>query len=58
MKFLARLVDSISILRIHDKNESLCAGVIVSPEVADLVLSSNVLKAVTTWIINCLFLLL
>ena len=42
MKFLLRLVDSFPILTINNKNEPLCSGVVVSPERADFVLSSNI----------------
>ena len=42
MKFLLRLVDSFPVLTVNNENESLCSGVVVSPERSNLVLSPDV----------------
>ena len=42
MQFLLCLVYPLSILAVHDKDEALCSGVIVSPQRPNLVLAANV----------------
>ena len=42
MKFLLRLIDSLPILAVNNKNEPLCSGVVMSPERSDLILSSDI----------------
>ena len=42
MKFLLRLVDSFPVLTVNNENESLCSGVVMSPERSNLVLSPDV----------------
>jgi hypothetical protein len=39
------LVDTLTVLRVDDEDETLCTGVVVAPQGSDLVLSSDVLKA-------------
>lgn len=42
MQFLFCFVDSLSVLTVDDENKTLGAGVIVSPQWTDLVLTTNV----------------
>lgn len=42
MEFLLRLVDTLPVLAVDDEDETLCAGIVVSPQGSNLVLSSNV----------------
>lgn len=44
MQFLLGFIDSIPILRVNDKDETLCASVVMPPEWTDLVLPSDILS--------------
>lgn len=42
MQFLLRLVHPLSILTVHNEDETLCSGVVVSPQRPNLVLPADV----------------
>lgn len=49
----ARLVDAVAVLRVDDKDEALCARVVVPPQGPDLVLPADVLCAEASRVSNC-----
>ena len=42
MKFLLRFIHSFTVLAIHNKDQTLCASVVVSPEWSNFVLATDV----------------
>lgn len=44
VKFLPRLINTIPVCTVHDKDEALCPCIVVSPQWSDLVLPSNILQ--------------
>jgi len=42
MQLLLRLVNTLPVLAVHDKDETLCSSIVMPPERANLVLTSNV----------------
>lgn len=42
VKLLLRLVDPLPILAVHDKDETLCSSIVVSPERSNLVLPTDI----------------
>lgn len=42
MKLLLRLINSFTVLTVNDEYQALCAGVVMSPERPDFVLSSDI----------------
>jgi hypothetical protein len=42
VELLAGLVDALTITRVYDEDEALCAGVIMSPERTNLILTADV----------------
>jgi len=42
MQLLLRLVNTLPVLAVHDEDETLCSGIVMPPERANLVLTSNI----------------
>lgn len=42
MQLLLRLVNTLPVLAVHDKDETLCSSIVMPPERANLVLTSNI----------------